>query len=216
MSADDLSDFLTEKPADTLELVLVRDFFVAARNVGKTPSDARNYVRTVFAAIEGMTSALQKKILATPGVDLSPEERIFLKGEQFRLDDSGTIRIVPAKLTLEQRVRFVTAIFKRMHPEYEIDFRDAGWQSLLSSLRVRHRLTHPSERAALNVTPQELEDVARAAGWFIQKLVAQGQEVIVKYLASDRAKQAMLVDAIRKRRQVPAAEGAIEKDSENA
>lgn len=49
------------------------------------------------------------------------------------------------------------------------DYRSRGWQSLLDSVPVRNRITHPRSPSDLEITDDEVAKVREALVWFINE-----------------------------------------------
>ena len=80
----------------------------------------------------------------------------------------------------------MTVIVKKLHPEYDIDFRSAGWQALLSGLEIRNRITHPKNRQDMDVTSPEIDVIGRGVFWFLEAVISHGRAGITAYLERSR------------------------------
>jgi hypothetical protein len=172
-----------EEP-DDFSTVLLGDMTAAIRRLKDDhPRERRAFIRAAFAAVEGHLAGLCQDLLARATGGLTETERMALREESYRVSDSGRIETIPAHQPLKHRVKLVTGIVKRLHPEYAIDFGSAGWQALLTGLDVRHRITHPKTRQDMNVESAELEAALNGVFWFLATVISSGHEGIAAYVA---------------------------------
>jgi len=177
------------EPEETFTVVLLDDLIAATEGVEKkAPHERRSAVRTTFAAIEGHLADLSQELLEKASRDLSEVERMALREVTYRVTDSGRIDTIRTRQPLKQRVKLVTHIVNRLHPEYRIDFESEGWQQLMRGLDVRHRLTHPKRREDLEIGEQNMKAVIAGAAWFFWVIMAPGHRSIEAYLQERAAK----------------------------
>jgi hypothetical protein len=173
--------------SDDFSRVLLGDMADAIKGLKEQhPRQRRTCVRAAFAAVEGHLAALSQELLAKAASGLSETERMALRNEGYRVSDSGKIVTIAAYQPLKHRVKLVTAIVQRLHPEYAIDFRSAGWQALLKGLDVRDRITHPKNRLDMGVEQSELEATINGVFWFLMAVIAPGRDGIAAYLERNR------------------------------
>jgi len=183
--------------SESFSTVLIDDMTAAIRGLkDQHPRQRRICIRAAFAAVEGHLASLCQQLLANAAGGLTKTERMALREESYRVDDGGKIHKVIAHLPLKHRVKLVTAIVERLHPEYEIDFRSSGWQGLLRGLDVRDSITHPKNRQDMDVEPSELEAALHGVFWFLMQVIAPGESGIDAYLKKNR-EQFTLADLSR-------------------
>jgi hypothetical protein len=171
-----------EEP-DDFSTVLLGDMTAAIRRLKDDhPRERRACVRAAFAAVEGHFAGLCQELLERATGGLTETERMALREESYRVSDSGKIVVIAAYQPLKHRVKLVTAIVQRLHPEYAIDFGSAGWQALLKGLDVRDKITHPKNRQDMNVERSELEATINGVFWFLMTVIAPGSDGITAYL----------------------------------
>lgn len=178
------------EPEEDFTIVLLDDLIAATQGVEKSrPHERRSAVRTMFAAIEGHLADLSQELLEKASGDLSEVERMALQEVTYRVTESGRIDTTRARQSLKQRVKLLTRIVNRLHPEYEIDFQSEGWQQLVRGLDVRHRLTHPKCREDLEIGEQKMKAVIAGTGWFFWVVMAPGHRGIAAYLEKRAAER---------------------------
>src|SRR3569623_975552 len=87
--------------------VLMGDVTMIDSRLRESPSstDRRSYVRAIFAVLEGTTWGVKQVYLHTMKGLCRPEEVQFLKEEDSRLSETGTIELQKAKISLLPNIR---------------------------------------------------------------------------------------------------------------
>lgn len=158
---------------DSLFRTLVGDVIEAA-GIWEQRGDElshRLYVRTVFAAVEGIIQVMKSAALLFDGLNeprtLSPEETALLKEEDPQIVHGGSVEIRKKRISLLPNFEFALHTYARVrHQNAKIDKRGAGWQSLQQAIRIRDRLTHPHTLEDLSVSVAELQVVEKAMEFF--------------------------------------------------
>ncbi len=130
----------------------------------------RNYVRAVFAMVEGWVSVLKAYVIAEVEggrFEASRAEIAVLREEDYRLTDRGKPKTSQALLRSLQNLKFTFDIFARAHGVERPDFGVEGFEVLREAVQVRHRVTHPKATADLDVSDEELSLVDEAWSWFM-------------------------------------------------
>ncbi len=139
---------------------------LAAEN---SPYNRRSYVRTVFAAIEGITAFLRVESLRsirTGALRASHDEIAMLHEEGYSLTDSGEITSHRRFVPLDASVRFLFRLyFDRRRPGTSVDYSEPGWAAFKRALKVRHRITHPRHASDLVVSDAEIVDSRDGHRW---------------------------------------------------
>jgi hypothetical protein len=182
---------------DTLEKVLINDVVVLRLSPEMDSRERRNFVRAVFAAIEGILWSVQCDLLTTAEHVLSEAERHYLRDESVRLNDRGKVETSKAKATLAQRVYLVTNLVAKVRPECTVDLKSEGWRDLQNSLKLRDRLTHPKMRSELDISDAEVDSTFNGFAFFILDLVGKLRSGISAYRDSNQGKAARLAKALR-------------------
>jgi hypothetical protein len=187
----------------TLESVLRADVLHAREgleNDDPTEYHRRQYVRAVFAQLEGSTFTLKQLALPSDTSSLTDAELALLRGETYRLNDAGKALVSPAHLTLASDMRFAFRTYaKSVGLRYELPVTEPGWSALLRAKKIRDRLMHPRTAKDLEVTDPELACTTEAAEWFQR----QSQEIaalMMDQIARDHGMSDAEVDAFREQR----------------
>lgn len=126
----------------------------------------RNYVRAVFAAIEGSTYGMRRLALYVWNqrqTNLKADELELLTETKF--DKQG--RAKNCFLRFEENIKFVFKIFAKIHGfSFQPDYKNKGWSALLEAAQIRHRLMHPKSSHDLDVSVEELNKIKIAADWY--------------------------------------------------
>ena len=168
---------------------LLDDVYSAFQALQESPPDyhRRNFVRAVFAAIEGVCSDLKRRCLAKLEAKptlYSQAEQAILREETYYLNHRGQAISRSLFPRLDENVRFVFAMFTRPLPiQPQIDFTGVGWQAFRTAIEIRHRLTHPKRALELDVADSELEAVMSAYRWFVSTLTLNALDGVAAYEA---------------------------------
>lgn len=127
----------------------------------------RNLVRAVFAFIEGNAYFLRRSIVEDWGDRISGPTQLALKELQVEVTNSGLVRTKPSKVSALAMLRLTVASYATILPNLE-QLKCVGpkFEALTRSIKVRDRLMHPKEVQALNVSDEEIRDIAIAFSWF--------------------------------------------------
>ena len=123
----------------------------------------RNYVRAVFAAIEGSTYGMRRLVLHTwslrqPKLNANELELLI----ETRFDKQGKAKKLPF-LSFDRNIKFVFEVFSKIHGfNFQPDYKHKGWAALLEAAQIRHRLMHPKSSGDLDVSGLRLR--RKAAG----------------------------------------------------
>lgn len=164
-----LSDVLGTLNAD------VADSWLALRH-RDSDVNRRNFVRAVFAAIEGSLSVLKTQVLEewyagryTP----SRGEAALLRDEAYDVTESGKPRAKPSFLPIQRNIRFTLAVFARAHGiSLQPNCSGRGWQALRQAVETRNRITHPKASTDLSISRGEVELTTEAYTWFLDTMFA--------------------------------------------
>ncbi len=133
-----------------------------------SPFNRRAFVRTAFAAIEGVVHIIRRDMLTLSQrhpQTFSRAEMAILSEETYHVDGRGRPKVRAQFMTLTETIRFLAAVAQR-HPgmRYAVDLNHVAWENLQTSLKLRHRLTHPKTEADLEVS---LDDVQATMSGFL-------------------------------------------------
>lgn len=151
--------------------ILFADVVQSGESLAVTPSDFanRSFVRTYFAYVEGVANALRQVTLASldgTGV-LTVKETDALKEQKRKKSAMGEETLSPAFMPMEDSLKFTFRCYAKIHgiDDYQPEL-GAGWESMLASIQIRHRLTHPKSVAALKLTHAEIVCIDGAREWW--------------------------------------------------
>lgn len=131
----------------------------------------RNYVRTVFALVEGWVSVLKAFVIEEVSAGrfiVTEAERAMLAEETYDVDDSGKTRSRRPFIPVRNNLRFTFDIFARSHGVIEgPDYQGSGWQEFQKALQARNRVTHPKVTTDLDIADDEVAATDAAWSWFL-------------------------------------------------
>ena len=161
----------------------------------------RQYIRAVFAQLEGSTFSIKQLALTEDSSSLSNAEIALLRGEQYRLNDAGEARVSAAFLTLASDMKFAFRTYaKSVGLNYELPLTEPGWSALVRAKKVRDRLMHPRSANDLSVTDEELQCATVASEWF-QKKFNELSELMMDQISRNRGMTDPEVTAFRQERE---------------
>lgn len=136
----------------------------------------RAAIRAILAAVEGILGKVQRGLLNAAELELSGPERAFLRHDTRVLAGNGSgSGNVAYPLGLRQRVELTAALVARLRPDFRLNFGEAGWRELLSSLDIGDRLKHAQDLADLDVSETQLDSAVLGYSWLLDNVVAVAQ-----------------------------------------
>jgi hypothetical protein len=153
----------------------------------------RQFVRAMFANLEGLTSKLKQLCLRSP-TSYSPAETALLREEAFSLDDKGDARVSASHLNLAANIQFAFRMYARLcNIRFSLPKSESEWSDLKLATAVRNRLMHPRKLEDLTVSEADVEAASRASAWINAKF-SELQELAIDKIAYD---QGMTAEELR-------------------
>lgn len=143
-----------------------------------------------------MLWVIKQNIADTAAWALTAAEIALLREERYAVGSDGGAETEQLNLGFKQNVRFAVVMLRRLNSESSIKFEDKGWQSLMSSLKVRDRLMHPKSISDLEVSEDDVTCALDGLLWFMG-LSKEGDDAIRKFLETPEAKQRLMAKALR-------------------
>lgn len=153
--------------------IIIEDVIAVHERMEKddTPRHRRDFIRTAFAAIEGLHWQLKQNVLLHAIDDLSIHERAAMSEETYFVDDKGKLSVVPRFQPLPNAIRLVVQMVKRYRPAYQVDYGNQGWANLKTAIEIRNRLVHPKTVEDLVVSKKEVEMTVSGFYWVLELVV---------------------------------------------
>ncbi|MEJ0035193.1 MAG: hypothetical protein WDO68_03790 [Gammaproteobacteria bacterium] len=130
----------------------------------------REYVRSLFAMLEGLTYGLKQAAVVfakTLLVELAPEEQALIEESAYELNERGDVGKRRLHLRLLPSLQFAFKIYvKAARIAFELPVHESGWEKLRRVRDVRDRLTHPKSVADLGVSDEEFAISEEVSAWF--------------------------------------------------
>ncbi len=137
--------------------------------------DKRNFFRVTFSTTEGIISILKTDCLETvvdKKIALSTGENAFLREETYYLKSNGSIELKPNFINLKNNIKAFFLLSKKVYGfDYEPDFKSAGWNKFLKSIKKRNLITHPKSIEDLIVSDKEIEDLFIGIVWMYDNVI---------------------------------------------
>jgi hypothetical protein len=140
------------------------------RNHDDSQAARRDLVRTLFAAIEGVSWMFKEHVAdALRQMDsLSPEEEIALSEDFHFVNDNGKITTQRRHLSTPATIKLAARLAKRADPNLNIDLGSEGWSKLRDAVSVRNRITHPKRPADMSLGDDEVSSCLVAFYWLLE------------------------------------------------
>ncbi len=156
-----------------------------------TAAAQRNFVRTLFAAVEGTAWEYREYVrgIAEDVGALTSEADAALKAETYIVTDTGRIVSQPRYLSLVATIRLTTRLAQSLNPALSVDFGERGWSALKATIALRNRLTHPKHLDDLQITARDVSQAWASLLWLtgivVEAMSATNRE-LVRYTAEFR------------------------------
>jgi len=153
-------------------IALLEDAHAAETHLEQQDSQfaRRAYIRSVFAAVEGIVWLLKRVCLKLAGAakaKLDLGEYSLLQDQTYELKQNGELNVQTKFLRLPDNLRFTFRVFNRSFAaNVDLGVGAASWDHFLEALAIRHRITHPKEVDQLDVTDAEIARCKEVCSWF--------------------------------------------------
>jgi hypothetical protein len=154
-------------------ITLLEDARAAETHLDKSDSQfaRRAYVRSVFAAVEGLIWILKQVCLARligSKQKFKLAEFALLQDQTYDLKDNGETSVQTKFLPVPNNVKFTFRIFNRLFNS-NVDLRVGAepWTAFLRALEIRHRITHPKKVEELDISEEEIKICRGVSLWFV-------------------------------------------------
>jgi hypothetical protein len=151
------------------------DAAIAYSNSVDSPYAQRALVRAFFALVEGFSYQLRQVTIASSGGTplLTTTEIELLRERRLVLADNGNSKETDSFLPFRQGLLFSVRTYVKNHgAEFEPETNDQGWQAMLETINLRHRVTHPKTPTSLTLSGHDLDQLFRASDWWQSTLLA--------------------------------------------
>jgi hypothetical protein len=155
---------------------MIEDVQLAAKSsLSGDQREARNFVRSVFASLEGLIYRVKQVAHSANGhfgIELTLGETLMLLEEAYSVQSNGSVSQTGARIPFLSNVRLAfLSLAKVTNITYALPTGEAGWQRLRTAVSVRDRLTHPKRAADLQVSHAEREAVKEGHNYFTTQLI---------------------------------------------
>ena len=161
--------------ANNFARILITDVDAVMQRLNNRDSQQvrREFIRTLFAAIEGYIWLYRQQVIdiAKSMEALTTEEEIALSEMDYRVSDKGKIVRQARFLPMLSAFRLTTKIATRLNPHLAIDFDTGDWDRLRGAIAVRNRITHPKHESDLDIGDEDLTLAQGAFFWIIDATV---------------------------------------------
>jgi hypothetical protein len=147
----------------------------------ETPFARRTYVRAMFAYVEVAIWVIKRTCLLaagkSPTANFTLAEQALLADAAYDLKSNGEPTTQTKFLRLPENLRFAIRISNRLFgARIEVRRGEKDWQSFMDAIRIRHRITHPKDLGAFDVSDDELKTCKEACHWF--------NDIVMAFIAS--------------------------------
>lgn len=140
----------------------------------------RAVVRAIMSGIEGLLWDIKRSLLTRASL-FSGGDLQYLREIAYEVRDNGEVREIAKFIPLRTNLKALHSLIVRSGIEAQPCFEGLGWTSMVASVEVRNRITHPKSPQDLHVTEKEVTDAIRAFSWFFlftaQRFIALRRKV---------------------------------------
>ncbi len=165
-------DDLDKIVGKSFEALLLEDVILATDRLAEhnNQSSRRDYVRTVFSAIDGVTWTCRmfvRSVLAS-NEELDALADLALRDTGYQVSYNGSISEQPRFHALPVAIRLIVNQAQLIAPDLKVDYNAAGWSHLKSAISIRNRITHPKFITDLQITNDDTNAVTKALHWVME------------------------------------------------
>lgn len=178
---------------------LVEDVQAAVRRSQRsdTARHRREAVRTIFAAIEGISWTCREFVReSAKSLDaLDPTLEMALREQTYFVSERGKVSTQTRFISFTAMFKLISRIAEEIATSLHVDFSERGWQGILHSLDTRNRLMHPKSFSDLAVSLDDVQQADLAFRWMLQTSLRMMESVQAEMkLYNQTARE--LVDAL--------------------
>lgn len=172
------------------DLSVIIQFIIAELNElsksnpdGKKIDKSRQYVRTFFSLVEGVSFRTRQRLLVlheVKSIVLTEREQHILSEKSVDIGNNGEIVIKDKFYGFEKLFKFTFKTYAkhfRKEEEYGREIISSGYKKLIKVQKIRNRITHLKNAESIIVSEDELKDAMEAFKWF--------QKFIIIFLVGD-------------------------------
>ena len=152
-------------------VILMHDVLLASqrRDLEDVQATRRDLIRTMFAAIEGASWEYREHVrsIAADLDSLPPLVEMALSEKTYWVAENGEIDEQVRYISMPAMIRLTTRLAESICPGFEFDFKNDGWVSFKTSIKIRNRITHPKSITDLEITDDEIAVCQSAYFWII-------------------------------------------------
>jgi hypothetical protein len=132
----------------------------------------RNYLRSLFSLFEASLSNLREDVATRLNYKMFSQEQfsinefIPLLDEDVQLQGNGEINLVPNKYPFKNLVAYVFKKYAELISENYNPLSNHKWNSFKSAIKIRNRVTHPTDHDDANISDNELNLIFEAEEWW--------------------------------------------------
>lgn len=148
---------------------LVNDVKTAEEKLDGQQYSRRVYVRTLFAAIEGVTYGMKEALfgIGRSSGNLNVPELVVLKESIFDLDNNGKIQEKQKHFGIPENLRFTVRLIERvLGPRIDLCIGTQDWTNFIRTVKLRNNVTHPKNPNDLTISDEDLERIRSVNSWF--------------------------------------------------
>ncbi len=153
-------------------MILVQDVISSfeRHDIEPTQSNKRDLIRTIFAAIEGLSWTYREDVRSTANTidPLSPLMELAFTETSYFVSEKGFVQEQTRFISMPAMIRLASRVAEQICPKLKIDFGVAGWTDLQLAIKVRNRITHPKNISDLQVSNGDIEISNSALLWFLK------------------------------------------------
>lgn len=156
---------------------LFNDVVQAEDLFASTPSDfaSRNHIRAYFAYVEGVAYTLkQVTAVSLDGTGVLTDKEMDKLTDRKRITlPCGKVEFKQSFMEMGESLRFTLKCYPKGHGinNYEPEL-GGGWHSMLASIKVRNRVTHPKCVADLTLSRADIAQIDAARQWWHESVQA--------------------------------------------
>ena len=152
--------------------MLAYDVLVALerREVGDNQTSRRDFIRTLFAAVEGSVWLFREHVrsIADDLDELSPMLAMAINENSYSVGENGKLIEQQRHIPMLSMIRLVTNLAKKLSPDLDADFSGSGWIDLKRTIAIRNRITHPKSTSDLNITSDDTNTAWSGLIWLLE------------------------------------------------
>ena len=142
----------------------------------------RNYIRALFSLFEASLSNLREEVATKLNNKILQQETFSilqflpLLDEDVQLKSNGELNYVPNKYPFKNQVAYIFKKYAELTNTKINPLSNHKWDSFRKAIKIRNRITHPTDLYDTQISDDELKIIFEANEWWQESIISLSEK----------------------------------------